>query len=113
MCVCVCSNHAETLIYDWTEAGDTEIVVEDIERIDFEQYGVYDNKMKDWRRIDKWDWNNWRQRFVLMELFSKGFHEHYSFMLIFTIPFYRPAISIKYFMVIFGSTLCSGSRQIE
>jgi len=58
------SNHAETLIYDWTEAGDTEIVVEDIERIDFEQYGVYDNKMKDWRRIDKWDWNNWRQRFT-------------------------------------------------
>ena len=66
-------------------------MVEDIERIDFDQYGVYDTKLKDWR-IDKWDWNNWRQRFVLIKLFLKCFHvlsfHVFSFMLIFTIYFY-------------------------
>jgi NADH dehydrogenase (ubiquinone) 1 alpha subcomplex subunit 10 len=41
--------------------ADPEIVVEDIERIDFDQYTVYDEKMKDWRRINEWDWNNSRQ----------------------------------------------------
>lgn len=54
------SNHAELLIYDWTEVGDTEILVEDIERLDFDQYTIYDSKMEDWRRVDKWDWNSSR-----------------------------------------------------
>lgn len=53
------------LVYDWTKTGDSEIVVEDVERLDFEKYGVYDEKMKDWRRYDKWDWNNNRQKYVL------------------------------------------------
>lgn len=58
------SIHAEVLIYDWTEVGDTEILVEDIERLDFDQYTVYDKKMEDWRRVDKWDWNISRHRFT-------------------------------------------------
>uniref|UniRef100_A0A4Y7NNP2 NADH dehydrogenase [ubiquinone] 1 alpha subcomplex subunit 10, mitochondrial n=1 Tax=Simocephalus serrulatus TaxID=117539 RepID=A0A4Y7NNP2_9CRUS len=58
------SSHAEVLVYDWTKTGDSEIVVEDVERLDFEKYGVYDEKMKDWRRYDKWDWNNNRQKFT-------------------------------------------------
>jgi NADH dehydrogenase (ubiquinone) 1 alpha subcomplex subunit 10 len=41
--------------------ADPEILVEDIERIDFDQYNVYDTKMKDWRRYNEWDWNNSRQ----------------------------------------------------
>jgi len=58
------SAHAEVLIYDWTEVGDTEILVEDIERLDFDQYTIYDKKMEDWRRVDKWDWNIYRHRFT-------------------------------------------------
>lgn len=58
------SSHSEVLIYDWSKGGDSEIVVEDIERVNFDQYGPYDLKMKDWRRYDKWDWNNSRQKFT-------------------------------------------------
>ena len=57
------SVHSEVLVYDWSKGGgDSEIVVEDIERIDFDQYGTYDKKLQDWRRYDKWDWNNNRQK---------------------------------------------------
>nr|CAG4641673.1 EOG090X05NZ [Eurycercus lamellatus] len=58
------STHADVLIYDWTEPGDSEIVVEDVERLDFDKYTVYDTKMEDWRRVDDWDWNNSRQNFT-------------------------------------------------
>ena len=58
------SEHAEVLVYDWSEKGETEVVVEDVERIDFDQYGVYDAKMKDWRRLNKWDWNSSRYQYV-------------------------------------------------
>ncbi|XP_070493370.1 NADH dehydrogenase [ubiquinone] 1 alpha subcomplex subunit 10, mitochondrial [Chironomus tepperi] len=50
------SNHAELLVYDWTEGGETEVVVEDIERIDFDRFGHYDEKMKDWRIMTEWEW---------------------------------------------------------
>ncbi|KAK7086407.1 Ndufa10p [Halocaridina rubra] len=30
------SNHARILVYDWSEEGDAEVVVEDIERVNFE-----------------------------------------------------------------------------
>lgn len=42
------SEHAELMIYDWAQPGEVEVVVEDIERIDFDQYTKYDNRMKDW-----------------------------------------------------------------
>ncbi|KAH8284330.1 hypothetical protein KR018_001882 [Drosophila ironensis] len=43
--------HAELLIYDWTAGGETEVVVEDIERINFEQYEMdpHSKKLRDWR----------------------------------------------------------------
>jgi NADH dehydrogenase (ubiquinone) 1 alpha subcomplex subunit 10 len=50
------SNHAELLVYDWSEGGETEVVVEDIERIDFDNYGHYDPKMQDWRIMTEWEW---------------------------------------------------------
>lgn len=55
-----CRSHAELLIYDWSSYGDVEVVVEDIERIDFDDFGKYDPKMKDWRLPNEWDWNNAR-----------------------------------------------------
>lgn len=42
------SSYAELLMYDWSEGGDVEVVVEDIERIDFEGYTEYDEKFSDW-----------------------------------------------------------------
>lgn len=50
------STHAELLVYDWNEGGETEVVVEDIERIDFDRFGHYDAKMKDWRIMTEWEW---------------------------------------------------------
>lgn len=49
-------NHAELLIYNWSEEGDTEVVVEDIERIDFDKYDKNDAKLADWRQADEWEW---------------------------------------------------------
>ncbi|XP_057660660.1 NADH dehydrogenase [ubiquinone] 1 alpha subcomplex subunit 10, mitochondrial [Diorhabda carinulata] len=48
--------HAELLIYDWTNEGDVEIVVEDIERIDFNKYDSQDPNLKDWvyRLEEEW-----------------------------------------------------------
>jgi hypothetical protein len=37
-----------------------EVVVEDIERIDFDNFDKYDPKMKDWRLPSEWDWNTAR-----------------------------------------------------
>ena len=56
------SKHAELLIYDWSEGGEVEIVVEDIERIDFDSYDVQDPKMKDWRHHSEEDWGVLRNK---------------------------------------------------
>lgn len=52
------SSHAELLVYDWSAGGDTEVVVEDIERLDFSQYegDLSIKKLKDWRFPQEWDW---------------------------------------------------------
>lgn len=58
------TQHAELLVYDWTNGGETEVVVEDIERIDFDSFDHYDPKMKDWRHPDEDAWNDLRMRFT-------------------------------------------------
>uniref|UniRef100_A0A1B0AY20 NADH dehydrogenase [ubiquinone] 1 alpha subcomplex subunit 10, mitochondrial n=1 Tax=Glossina palpalis gambiensis TaxID=67801 RepID=A0A1B0AY20_9MUSC len=52
------SIHAELLIYDWTAGGETEVVVEDIERIDFDAFeeDPMEKKMKDWRFPNEVEW---------------------------------------------------------
>lgn len=52
------SQHAELLVYDWSNGGETEVVVEDIERIDFDRYDKHDLKLNDWREnlYEEWDW---------------------------------------------------------
>lgn len=44
--------HSELLIYDWSAGGDPDIVIEDIERIDFNRYDNQDTQMKDWSDMD-------------------------------------------------------------
>jgi NADH dehydrogenase (ubiquinone) 1 alpha subcomplex subunit 10 len=58
------SAHAELLVYDWTEGGETEVVVEDIERIDFDRFEHYDAKMKDWRIMTEWEWCERRMQYT-------------------------------------------------
>eukprot|EP00095_Tigriopus_kingsejongensis_P012124 maker-scaffold1286_size50552-snap-gene-0.5 protein:Tk12124 transcript:maker-scaffold1286_size50552-snap-gene-0.5-mRNA-1 annotation:"GI10455" len=42
-------SHSQVLVYDWTNPGDTEIVVEDIEDLNFDHYGLHDEQQSDWR----------------------------------------------------------------
>jgi len=58
------TQHAELLVYDWTNGGETEVVVEDIERIDFDRFDCYDPKMKDWRLHNEWEFCEMRMRFT-------------------------------------------------
>ncbi|XP_039282660.1 NADH dehydrogenase [ubiquinone] 1 alpha subcomplex subunit 10, mitochondrial [Nilaparvata lugens] len=47
-CLPALEQHAELLVYDWSNEADVDLVVEDIERLDFEKYTYYDEKMRDW-----------------------------------------------------------------
>ncbi|KAK7078403.1 Ndufa10p [Halocaridina rubra] len=49
------SNHARILVYDWSEEGDAEVVVEDIERVNFE-LDKHDPLFDDWKLEDEWSW---------------------------------------------------------
>jgi len=42
---------SQVLIYDWTEPGEVESVVEDIEELNFDQWGQYELQQKDWRFV--------------------------------------------------------------
>ncbi|XP_035452146.1 NADH dehydrogenase [ubiquinone] 1 alpha subcomplex subunit 10, mitochondrial [Spodoptera frugiperda] len=70
------STHAELLVYDWSGGGEAEVVVEDIERLNFDQYTEREEpKMKDWRLPREVDWADQRmlytnQKFFLMNLFG-------------------------------------------
>jgi len=44
-------NTSQILIYDWTEPGEVEAVVEDIEALNFDHYGRYEEQQKDWRFV--------------------------------------------------------------
>uniref|UniRef100_A0A1B0CQN1 NADH dehydrogenase [ubiquinone] 1 alpha subcomplex subunit 10, mitochondrial n=1 Tax=Lutzomyia longipalpis TaxID=7200 RepID=A0A1B0CQN1_LUTLO len=68
------STHAELLVYDWNEGGDTEVVVEDIERIDFDRFDKHDPKMKDWRwgLNLEWDFNNRRMKYSVQKNVLEG-----------------------------------------
>merc|ERR1711976_267141 len=41
--------HSLVLVYDWSEKGDVEVVVEDIERLNFDIYEEFDDQQTDWR----------------------------------------------------------------
>lgn len=43
------SYSAELLVYDWSHEGEVEVIVEDIERINFNRYDEQDPKFVDWR----------------------------------------------------------------
>lgn len=58
------SKHSEILVYDWSVKGETEIIVEDIERIDFDTYDYGETKGKDWRKGKEVEWADIRMGFT-------------------------------------------------
>jgi len=47
----VASESSEVLSYDWSEGGDFEVVVEDIEALNMDYHDKYDKQQKDWRLL--------------------------------------------------------------
>jgi len=45
----VAAESSYVLTYDWSEGGDVEVVVEDIERLQMDYHDKYDKQQKDWR----------------------------------------------------------------
>ena len=45
----VAAESSYVLQYDWSEGGDIEVVVEDIERLQMDYHDKYDKQQKDWR----------------------------------------------------------------
>ena len=43
-------------MYDWSEGGDTEVVVEDIERLNMDFFDKYDKQQQDWRMQKEVSW---------------------------------------------------------
>jgi len=41
--------YSRVLVYDWSEGGDTEVVIEDIENTELDMIEMYSNQQKDWR----------------------------------------------------------------
>jgi hypothetical protein len=41
--------YCRVLVYDWSEPGDTEIVVEDIENLNMDNIDTYEDQQSDWR----------------------------------------------------------------
>lgn len=46
------SIHSHVLIYDWTQEGDIDTIVQDIELLNFDDYDKKDKKMHDWRFVN-------------------------------------------------------------
>lgn len=56
------SKHSEVLVYDWSEGGDPEVIVEDLERIDFDNYDYNDPKIADWSYSREQYWADVRMK---------------------------------------------------
>lgn len=58
------SRDAELLVYDWSNGGDTDVVIEDIEQIDFDRFDEQDTQMRDWRLRREEEWSMVRNQYA-------------------------------------------------
>jgi len=58
----VFSNRSEVLVYDWSEGGDAEVIVEDLERLDIDNYDENDPKIQDWSYSREQYWADVRMK---------------------------------------------------
>lgn len=56
--------YCRVLVYDWSEPGETDIVVEDIENLNMENIDYYDDQQLDWRFYTEEMASNVRYRFT-------------------------------------------------
>jgi len=79
-------SHAETLVYDWSEGGDTDTIVEDIERINFEKWfspaDQYEPQLHDWKRMKEVEWGKLRYAYTS----ERTYMEDYFFIPKFDCP---------------------------
>lgn len=58
------------LTYDWSEGGDTEVVVEDMERMQVDYHDKYDPQQKDWRLLTEDEFASKRKTYTDQRLFK-------------------------------------------
>ena len=72
--------HSYVLSYDWSEGGDTEVVVEDIERMNMDYHDKYDRQQLDWRMLTEDNFGQARlnytgeQKWRILGGFNTGWH---------------------------------------
>jgi len=70
----VASESSEVLSYDWSEGGDFEVVVEDIEALNLDYHDKYDKMQKDWRLLTEDAFGTKRYVYTQAHSLLKGFH---------------------------------------
>jgi len=58
------SESSMVLSYDWSEGGDVEVVIEDIERLNMDYHDKYDKQQKDWRLLTEDGFASKRQAYT-------------------------------------------------
>merc|ERR1712179_470039 len=58
------SESSMVLSYDWSDGGDVEVVVEDIERLNMDYHDKYDKQQKDWRLLTEDGFASKRQAYT-------------------------------------------------
>lgn len=62
--------NSQVMVYDWSEPGETEVVVEDIEQLNFDYYGIHDEQQKDWRHYNEHEATNLRLEYSSAEQYN-------------------------------------------
>jgi len=69
----IASESSEVLSYDWSEGGDFEVVVEDIESLNLDYHDKYDKMQKDWRLLTEDGFGSKRYQYTQQATLLKGF----------------------------------------
>ena len=91
------AKHAEVLVYDWSEGGDMDLVIEDLEKLDFDQYEGRGERTEDWRWYKETDFDDLRRLYTnhrswLYCYFSQPCYDRRSVMLDFDTARARQAV---------------------
>lgn len=68
---------SQVLVYDWSDGGDTEVVVEDIERLNMDYFDKYDKQQKDWRMHNEENYAKKRLELTRRDMFLSYFNVDY------------------------------------
>lgn len=69
------AEHSMVLSYDWSEGGDFEVVIEDIERLNMDYHDKYDKQQKDWRLLTEERFATKRWQFTHKEKLFNQFRD--------------------------------------